>query len=200
MKNINLITKLWQDIALMDTEIIKANWLNLGNFYGSETILGLSPLPKFLAPDIPDKTILTKKPAFKNLDIRGIQYLRVLVDSNYQTQEVIEWAETIMRFLEINLTVLKVKCKNKFGSIHTGKTFMLELTAFMMDCHYAWNDLRFLNIVLKLMDLHWLYSFDGAVKLKPGQKDTLHTDYLQFRLLIMREAALKKLTNGSINA
>ena len=196
MSNINLITRLWQDIALLDTKILKANWLTLGNFYGSETILKLSPLPKFPALDIPDNTILTKKPAFKNLNIQGIQYLRVLVESSSKNKEVIEWAETIMRFLEINLTVLKVKCKNKFGSIHSGKTVMLELTAFLMDCHYSWSDLRYLNIALKLMDLHWIYSFDGAIKFNPGHKDTSHTDYLQFRLLIMREAALKNLTTG----
>ena len=200
MSYINMISRLWQEFAILEPEILKANWLTLGNFYDCETVLGLSPLAKFPALDIPDKTILTKKPAFKNLDIQGIQYLRVLVDSNYPKKEVVEWAETIMRFLEINLTVLKVKCKNKFGSIHTGKTVMLELIAFLMDCHCAWNDLRFLNIVLKLMDLHWLYSFDGAIKFNPGHKDTLHTDYLQFRLLIMREAALKKLTNGFIDA
>ncbi|MFC2065399.1 hypothetical protein ACFLXB_09930, partial [Chloroflexota bacterium] len=113
-----------------------------------------------------------------------------------KTPELITWAETIMRFLEINLSTLKAKCKKKFGSVRSGIPTLLEMTAFLMDCHFAWKDLRYLNIVLKLMDLNWLYSFDGSIKLKPSQKDSMQINHLQSRLMIMRQAALKNIDDG----
>jgi hypothetical protein len=190
------LSRLWREVSELDPDILEANRFSLCNLYDSETILGLTPILKLQPMDISEDSILSKKPAFKNLNLTGIQYLRSLVSKNIRIPEVTDWAEMIMRFLEINQMVLKKKCKNTFGSILAGKNSMLELTAFLLDYHFAWHDLRYLNIVLKLMDQSWFYSFERKSMIKKYPKKNLSINLLQIRLLIMREAALRKLSTG----
>src|SRR3990172_2710684 len=200
MSNNVPLSRLWNVIAKMDSDILDSHKFALGYLYGCDAILGLKPHLNIRPIEIVENPMINKKPAFKNMDIAGIQYLRSLVFKQAKIDVVTDWAETIMRFLEINHAILKKKCTNTFDSILTGRITMLELTALLMDCHFAWHDLRYLNIVLKLMDQHWLYSFDGREFFLEGRKHPTQINLMQFRLLIMREAALKNISGGFVYA
>jgi hypothetical protein len=200
MKREETILRTWNEIIGLNSKVLNENKFALGHLYDCELVLGLTPLSVIQQVEITKNPITLKKPAFKNLEFSGVQLLRSLNFNEVNSVEVDDWAETLMRYLEINMAILKKKCINTFGSVSIGKEVLLELAAFLLDHYFSTNDLRFLNIVIKLMDRRWLYSYHEKIHLDEDNKKSIYSDLLKVRLWIMREAALKNLAEGTEHA
>jgi hypothetical protein len=179
-----LLQQCWKTISDLETPIRETHDSALFNLHGCELILGLQPLPPLSLPGIQSTEIFSKKPAFKALTIPVIDALRRSLFTGKDIIERSEWAEYLLRYMEINL---------QFGSTQSARLAILDLTAFLLDVYFEKKDLRFLNLTLKLIDL------PGLLSIKNISNDLLKQDkgflaaLYQVRLLIMTEAAIQQL-------
>lgn len=187
-----LIPRWWTSILSMDIGILEDNASSLCHLHNSEQILGLQPLPSLQFPEI-RSSVLTRKPAFKNLELVDIRFLRNSLLTEDTTPELTAWLETLLRYLEINRQSLIKKARSKFGSKYLGQMATLELTALMMDAYFCWSDLRYLNVVLKLMDMHAIIASKTILREITGQIEKLPLVLLLVRLMILRQVALQVL-------
>jgi hypothetical protein len=195
MINKALLSQWWGLIKNMNTPTLGMNASALCQLHGCERTLGLQPLPDLQFPDLPSIGLFSRKPAFKNLDFPGILTLRKYLHTTENTRELSHWAETLLRYLEINLSSLLKRARSQYGSAQAGRQALLELTAFMLDVYFEWLDLRFLNIALKLMDIPGILTVKSISKDLTDQDKKLPAALVQVRLLIMSEAALQGLSN-----
>lgn len=165
----------------------------LSDLRGCEVILGLLGLPELEFPNLSSNDLISKKPSFKNLDPADILILRKWLHYREHFQQLGEWAETLLRFLEINQYSLNKKALMQFQSPPAARMALLELSAFLLDFYFERKDLRFLNIVLKMMDMHGLIKIRSIPKDLVGNNGQVARALIQIRLLIMSEAAIQQL-------
>jgi hypothetical protein len=188
-----LLQQCWKTISDLETPIRETHDSALFNLHGCELILGLQPLPPLSLPGIQSTEIFSKKPAFKALTIPVIDALRRSLFTGKDIIERSEWAEYLLRYMEINLSSIFKKARLQFGSTQSARLAILDLTAFLLDVYFEKKDLRFLNLTLKLIDL------PGLLSIKNISNDLLKQDkgflaaLYQVRLLIMTEAAIQQL-------
>lgn len=180
----------WKLIQSMETSTLEENATSLSHLHNCEQILGFQPLHVLKFPDI-QSTVLSRKPTFKNLDLTDIRYLRKFLLTEESTPELTAWAETLLRYLEINRLSIIKKVHFQYGSGLSGQMAVLELTALMLDAFFVWGDLRYLNLVLKLMDMPGIYSVKSISKNITGQKKKLPLQLIQIRLMVLRQAAIQ---------
>jgi methionyl-tRNA formyltransferase len=118
-------------------------------------------------------------PSFKALTPEILHSLREHVYRADQPETVQNWAEKLMRYCEIFLPSLQERARKKCGNSMQSRYLVLQLAAFLLDVSVFTHDARFLNTVLKLLDLRWLVNGRNA----------LSTDF-QARLFLMREDSL----------
>jgi hypothetical protein len=191
----SMLQSWWETILKFETSIQESNADALVNMHGCETILGFKSLPLFSFPDLPTSELFTRRPAFKNLEFSDILFLRKSLQAGDSVEELSQWAESLLRFIEINLGSVIKKARVQFGSSHTAQQAILQLSAFLLDFYYETGDLRFLNATLKMIDLTGLVTVKKISNdLKKQGKEHLAALY-QVRLLLMVEAALQQLQN-----
>lgn len=190
----------WSMVLKMDAPTLAMHASALDQLHGCEVYLGLKALQDIQSP-LPFMTeIGAKKTSFKNLEQADIQVLRYWLQHAENTQLVNDWAETILRYCEINLSSLLKKTRVQFSSgsrSADARPTLLELSAFLLDVYFERQDLRFLNIVLKLIELPGLISRRTITKDLDGSLSQVSTALLQIRLLIMSEVALQQLKSGT---
>jgi hypothetical protein len=189
----NLINLWWPIITGLNATELKNNASSLSHLHGCDKTLGLIPLPNLQFPDIPTSDILSQKPAFKHLDIPDILFMRKCLFAKEISPVLSIWAETLLRYLEINLATILKKARSQFCSARSGQMALLELTAFMLDLYFEWDDLRYLNIALKLMDKPGILSINSISRNYSDQNRKLPQILIQVRLLILRQAALQEI-------
>jgi hypothetical protein len=184
----------WSIISNLDAPTLQENASSLSYLRGCEEYLGLKRLPEQHYPDFPPTDLLLKLPAFTNLEQGDLQILRgwlLLGENNLQTSI---WAETLLRYAEINQSSLMKKAFAKFRSIKAARHVLLEMTVFLLDFYFEKYDLRFLNLVLKMSELRGLF-YKGSLTKALGNNILRPSVLLQIRVLIMGEAAFQKLGN-----
>lgn len=188
-----LINQWWSSIQSMEVSMLEENASSLCHMHNSERILGLQPLPGLQFPDVRSTGLLSRKPAFKNLELQEILFLRKCLLTKQNSPELSNWAEALLRYLEINRSSIIKKADSQYGSEHSRRIVLLELTAFMLDAFFEWDDLRFLNLGLKLMDMPGIFSMNSISKKITGQNKKLPLLLVQVRLMILRQAAIEKI-------
>jgi hypothetical protein len=191
----------WSLILKMDAPTLVTHATEINNLRGCEVYLGLKALPE-IQPPIPFLTaIATKKTSFKNLERADIPVLRNWLNHAENTQLINDWAETILRYCEINQFSLLKKARGQFHSgshsASNARLTLLEMSAFLMDLYFENHDLRFLNIVLKLIELPGLFSRKTIARDLNGNFNQVSTSLLQIRLLIMSQTTLRQLKSGT---
>jgi len=162
--------------------------------HNSEQILDLKPLPDLQFPVLGSIGLFSMKPSFKLLSIPEILFLRKSVLTNEKIPQLEAWVEFLLRYLEINRPSIIKRARLQFGSSQVGRMALLELTALFMDTYFRWGDLRYLNLVLKIMDMPRIYSMSSIGKKITGQNKNLPFLLIQIRLMILRQAALDGIT------
>jgi hypothetical protein len=191
----------WSLILKMDAPTLVMHASALDHLHGCEVYLGLKALPEIQSP-MPFLTeIGAKKSSFKNLEQADVPVLRYWLDHTENIQLINDWAETILRYCEINQSSLLKKARVQFRSgsqsASNARLTLLEMSAFLLDLYFERQDLRFLNIVLKLIELSGLFSKRTIAKDLDGNLNQVSIDLLQIRIMIMSEAALRQLKNGT---
>lgn len=138
------------------------------------------------------------QPAFKNLTEEKVLALRLKLHHQDDLKMVELWAETLMRFCEIRYRTLKKRAVKKCGDLQKARFHLLHLTAFFLDyCLYT-KDLRFFNVVLKLLDLPWLVNEkEIATLLDKGGEGTICAVF-QFRILLIKKYIVDRLCQGEM--
>lgn len=190
------IRKWWSSILGIEKNALEDNASSLCNLHFSEEILDLQPLPDLNFPVLKSNDLISKKPAFKFLASSDILFLRYCIISKENTPEITAWAEFLLRYLEINrLTIIK-KARLQFGSTRAGRMALLELIALMLDVYFEWNDLRYLNVALKYMDMPGIFSLGSVSKKISSQDKKLPLILIQIRLMILRQAAMDRINKS----
>lgn len=179
----------------MDSATRDKHAYTLFNLHGCEVYVGLESFT-MIKPPVPEITgIGIKKPSFKNLEQADFTVLRYWLFEGENDLQTYDWAETLMRFSEINQNSLMEKARIKFQSRSKARLFLLEMSAFLLDFYFMRKDLRFLNTVLKLIDLPGLFTRHTISKDLAGNIDQISIALLQIRVMLMSRAALHQLAN-----
>lgn len=191
-----ILNKWWTAIQFLDNSVLETNASSLCNMHHWLLLLDLQPLPDLKFPDIRPGDLLSQKPAFKLLTISDILFLRKIILKREKNPELLLWVEFLLRYLEINRPTIIKKARHQFGSTKSGRIALLELTALMMDVYFEWEDLRYLNISLKLMDMPGIFSLGSFSREKVIQNNKLHLILIQVRLSVLRQAALARINKS----
>lgn len=185
----------WAAIQSLDSSIMDENASSLCSMNQVCQILDLPSLPDLNFPEIHSSDLLSRKPAFKTLSTLDILFLRKCLIEKEKRSEIYIWGEYLLRYLEINRPTLFKKASLQFGSPRSGRIALLELTALMMDFYFETNDLRYLNIVLKMLDMPRIFSLGSFSQKQLNQLKQLHLILIQVRLMAFTRAAIHKIKN-----
>ena len=133
---------------------------------------------------------LLENPSFYQITHDKLICLRFMTYKINQSSELELWAEKLIRFIEINLSLFKKKVLYQWNSIHIARLVCLHVSAFLLDYAVFKNDLRCLNAVLKIMDMKWIYKKNLYHTL---MKETDSTTLFQFRLFLVSEYILDQI-------
>ena len=184
-------TNWWNIISKLDDSTLEENASSLNHLYGCEEYLGLNKLRDLNYPTLPASDLLLKQPAFINLEQGDLQILRGWLYLGENKPQTSNWAETLLRYAEINQTSLMNKTIAKFQSSKAAWLFLYEMIAFLMDNYFETLDLRFFNICLKLIEMNGPFNTKSITRTL--QNHVLYPTLLQVRILIMSETAFRKL-------
>ena len=183
----------WAAVQSLDPSILVENASSLCSMHQVCQILDLPPLPDLSFPGIHSSDLLSRKPVFKTLSTLDILFLRKCLIEKEARSEIYFWGEYLLRYLEINRPILFKKASLQFGSPQAGRIALLELCALMMDIYFDTNDLRYLNITLKMLDMPRIFSLGPFSQKKLNSLNKLHLILMQVRLMAFTRAAIYKI-------
>lgn len=95
-------------------------------------------------------------PALKNLDVHVLSALQqVCLDKN-QPEWLSLWVNKLLRVCEIRRFELQRRMRKNVKSDQAARIVTLRLCLLFLNCFYLYNDARYVNIVLKIIDLKWV--------------------------------------------
>jgi methionyl-tRNA formyltransferase len=151
---------------------------------------------------MPTPEINPDEASFKGVSQAVLLGLRMNLYASRDIEAVLVWAEKLMRYCEIYLPTLKKRALDKWVSAPQAQLGMMHLAAFLLDVYFSTKDLRYLNTVLKLLDLKWLCDLKTTGRrLKIADQTAAGDDLFicglfQFRLCLLSECALSALANA----
>ena len=96
------------------------------------------------------------EPALKNLDVYVLSTLQqVCLDEN-QPEWFLLWVEKLLRVCEVRRFELQERIRKNVKNDQTARITALRLCLLFLNCFYLYNDARYINIVLKIIDLKWI--------------------------------------------
>lgn len=111
----------------------------------------LDSVNKFNISEVPDIGIILKEyTKFSEVENQDIEMLRVMLFNRNSSADL--WCEKIFRFSELNLKKIGIKVNAKYRSNDDKIFFIDQLVTLFLEYAYYYNDLRYLNIGLKLLD------------------------------------------------
>ena len=179
-----LIQDCWQIIHQSNIKPQHSLYLPLENLKTIIEHFHLQPLPS-RPMDHKLPIVSLEKPAFFQLSHEKLACLRLMIyQSHPHSSQVYEWAEKLIRFIEINYAIFKKRILGQWKPVHHAQLLCLHASSFLLDYTILNRDLRGLNSVLKLMDLKWIYQKkDLCSVLETGT----HSALFQLRLLLVSE-------------
>jgi methionyl-tRNA formyltransferase len=127
------------------------------------------------------------QPALKNLDLDVLNVLQQACKQESKPEWLFLWAEKLLRVCEVRKLDLQERIEVNVDGKKAARIKTLRLCLFFLNCFYIYNDARYVNIVLKIIDLKWLKFKDAedAVKQKCDEKN-----FLQILVSIFVEVAI----------
>ena len=187
-----VIKECWNIILNSDKKRLEDSRLPLAGIDAYLSYFELLLFPALEATLETDLDIRSPEPAFKNLTEEILLGLRHRIYTRTELDVVAVWAETLLRFCEVRFTSLRKRAMDKWKANTTARLNMLHLSAFLMDYCILTKDIRFLNTVLKLSDLKWVFRRGLKTDLRKGNIPAL----FQFRVALMAEYVIRQLEQG----
>ena len=135
-------------------------------------------------------------PGFENLTEKILVHLRQWIYAQRELDTAALWAEKLMRFCEVRYSILERRAYRKWGDKKIARSNLLQLTAFLLDYSLLTKDIRFLNTVLKLADLKWLFNIKTIKKELTQEGEQFLLALFQFRIALLSEYALSRIRRG----
>jgi hypothetical protein len=185
---------LWASIQMIDMKLITSENQPLWNLEPCLQSFGLDPLSlpalsREVAPEV-----FSKDASFKESSDAILLSLRQCLYDAKEMPSVSNWADKLMRFCEIRLPSLRQRAVEKCGSRNAANLLMLQVSAFMLDYALYSKDARYLNTVLKLADLRWVVDERSIPRKLNGNPQDVASALFQFRVLLVIEYAMRKLS------
>ncbi len=187
---VELLCECWNSLLRKDRGLLEDYRGPLVCLRDAPEYFNLPPLPTLrfdpeVAPNSP-----SQKANFKDLSEDTLLALRMNVYAEADLDTTAYWAETLMRFCEVRHSSLRKRAVTKCGNRRAAGLHLLQLSAFLLDYGLYVGDARFLNTVLKLADLAWVFRRGALVR----HLDKTGTDFIsalfQVRLLLITEYAV----------
>ena len=188
-----VIEECWNIILNSDKKRLEDSRWPLAGIEDYLAYFDLSPMPALKATIDNGPDIRSLEPAFKNLTEEILLSLRRRIYARTELEAVAIWAETLMRFCEVRFTSLRKRAMDKWKEDAAARLNMLHLSAFLMDYCVLVRDTRFLNTVLKLSDLEWVFRRRLKSDLMKGENIPA---LFQFRVALMMEYVIRQLEQG----
>jgi hypothetical protein len=178
---LNQITHQWPLLVNQPDTLAAHPDLPLHGLNGCEVNFRLAQLPKRTDFEAIELRNYTK---FAAIEVADLVALRRNIYANQHSKIVNQWAEKLLLYCEIHRAALKKKAFDAFSKKSTVQHIFAQLSAFFLDYYRQTNDLRFLNIQLKLADIDWLKVTNATVGLH----------WLSIRNYLLTENALQQLS------
>jgi hypothetical protein len=189
-ENIAQLKRWWLLICALEPDSLADQRFPLAGLQKYSESLDLPDLPVIdFKPPLP-KIAETDKPSFLHLSEEVLLHLRLCLSSGEDIALVSDWAEKLLRFCEIRFSSLKERAIDKWGDLDSARLNLLHLTAFFLDYFNIVRDLRYLNIVLKMMDLRWIVRWSKISADLQRKDERFISALFQVRVLLMVEAEL----------
>ena len=191
-KTDSIINDCWQAIAKKEHSTLNTKYQPLRDI---EKYLGLYPLQHLDIPseNKPEVDFSDIEPSFQNLNDDILYSLRIKISASEDAQSTDMWAEKILRFCEVRYRHLKNRCFDKCKSHKAAKLHIMHIAVFLMDQGFKRDDIRFVNTVLKIMDLKWAIDIDQIhQQLISANSTDLQTTLFQIRVLLTTELFLRR--------
>ena len=136
------------DLSLIENIFPEVKGLSLSNYAG-------------------DAIEQTCPPALKNLNFEVLNSLQQACKQGEKPEWIFLWAEKLLRVCDLRRLDLQTRINENINK-KDGRIKSLRLCLFFLNCFYIFNDARYVNIVLKIIDLKWLNfkNADVAVEAK----------------------------------
>jgi hypothetical protein len=190
----SLITTCWTIIGQHDQKSLTTDFDPL---YHIDQYLQYFDLAPLSLPEHHSKNVLSinsLEPGFKNVSNDILYSLRHHIYTQTKLEKVEKWAEKLMRFCEIRYASLKKRTIKKCRTSSAAQLLILHLSSFLMDQSRSIDDLRYLNTVLKLLDLRWILNKKRLISNLSNSKE-LSSALFQFRIVLMTECILNQIDN-----
>lgn len=196
--NFDRMNEWWKLILQKDAKILadkRAPLININDYLLYFKMPPISSLKSYISIV---SHINSLQPSFQNLREDILLTLRHNIYAKKDFDIVTLWAEKLMRFCEIRYSILRKRSIEKWGNTTVARLNMLHLSAFLLDfCVYT-KDLRFLNTVLKLIDLRWIVNKRTIRRDLSKEKEDILCALFQFRIILITEYAINQLHKGNM--
>lgn len=156
LPNNQQLSQWWSEIKKNEATIVKSKYAPFINMQNCLPYFQLTSLndssDSFFMNIVPSNS----EPSFANLNEEVMLFLRAKLYKNQQYAAVNAWAEKLLRYCEIRQKDIKKLAIKKWKNRQNAQLNMLHLMVFFLDMAYVRDDMRFLNIALKLNDHKWL--------------------------------------------
>lgn len=142
--------------------------------------------------------ILSREPSFAEVTEEVLLWLRLHLYAEKEMAMVAVWADKLMRFCEVRYKTLRKRSLDKCKNSWEAHLLMLHLTAFLLDYALYTRDIRFLNTALKLEDQRWIFNKKTISTRLSGDQKPIISGLFQFRILLVTEYAMDRLSKGSV--
>jgi len=121
------------------------------------------------------------EPALKHLDTTVLGLIQQACLDSDKPAWLMAWSEKLLRVCELRKLTLRARLLTNNEDETILKTKTLRLCLFFLNCFFIFNDARYVNVVLNIIDLHWL-KFKGY---SPPPKKRVDVDIFLERLVML---------------
>jgi len=190
----------WRLIQEKAPELVMDRRAPLAHTAQAAAYFNLPELPATEPVQVQQVSLDGLTPSFKDLTSEILFGLRERLYRAGELETVRSWAEKLMRYCEIYLPGLEQRVLKKCGGSLDARLLVLQLAVFLLDASLVYQDLRYLNTVLKLLDQRWLVN-PGQVlgeltrRAAGGTTTVALAAAFQVRLFLVSEYALEQAAN-----
>lgn len=156
--------------------------------------LGLPELPG--APDrhLAEPRFFPHTPGFKNFSPdMALPLMAGLWTSERYRDHSIQWCERLLRYSEVRYPKLLQSSLDKWQTCGRAREGLIRAASLLMEAGRARRDVRYLNAVLKILDLKIAFKPSALLSSLRATGPLLETGLLTLRVIVQAESSLRRL-------
>jgi hypothetical protein len=198
MRNTTIIQNCWNTIKNTHEKKLNDNFQVLLNIQPYLNYFKLTPVS--FKTNLITTSLNTKiEPHFENVTNNIIFELKNSIYSKSKLTHTKHWAEKLLKFFEIQHKNLKQRTSQKRPPNIDNTINILHILTFLIEYGIYLNDLRYLNVTLKVLDVNWVFNPNNIEHNLKKNKSNFKLGLLQFNLILISEFWLQTLEESIKN-